>query len=203
MKRTARNTFAACALPLLLLLLTQGGSCGGGRAGNDAQANATLTAAPSPVPKSGTAATPTPAANTAGANTERGGSGATANTNSNTRGEAGMSDGQKKRLSDGVWGGTGVNLQVKDGRATVEFDCAHGQLEEFSLEADGRFSARGTFTRERGGPDRVGEERPVVRATYSGEMSGETMTLRVSLEGDTEFDFTLRRGSHGRLRKCL
>jgi hypothetical protein len=202
MKRTTRQTFAACAMPLLLLFTTQGGSCGGGRAAGD-NSNQAGAARPADARPASNAAANAAAGAATPALREANTNGAGAAEVGGREGGAAMNDGQRRRLEEGVWGGTGITLDVKGGAAEVEFDCARGRVGEFGLDAEGNFSARGTLANERGGPVRLGEEPKPVPATYTGKVTGETMTLRVSTEDGDDLDFTLRRGSHGRLRKCL
>jgi hypothetical protein len=201
-KRETRTTFAAFALPVVLLL-AQGGSCGGGTtAGGDnggARANRPAGAASNKTDSNGGGATPplnAPAdGNAAG--------GPNSNAGGRTKGAA-MNDGQKKAIGAGTWGGAGVRLDVKEGSAEVEFDCAHGALGEIAPAENGEFSVSGVFVRERGGPVRAGEEPEKIPARYSGKISGETMTLRVSIQGVAdELTYTLTRGKAGPLRKCL
>jgi hypothetical protein len=107
-----------------------------------------------------------------------------------------------ERVPTGNWGGPHVRLVVGDAGAQVEFDCAHGTLAgPLALDAEGRFSVRGTFVRE-AGPVREDERgEPVV---YAGRTDGETMDLTVTAEGgDSIGTFTLRRGVGTRLTKCL
>ena len=57
-----------------------------------------------------------------------------------------------------MWGGTGIQLTVNDATATVEFDCAHGTIDQpLLIDQDGRFDIPGTFVREHGGPIQEGE----------------------------------------------
>lgn len=105
-----------------------------------------------------------------------------------------------------AWGGRGIQLEVagKDGR--FELDCAHGTLEgPLEPDARGRFEAGGHLVRERGGPEREGEEAKGEPARFAGTVKDDTMTLSIRLvEGDEEVGrFTLTRGKAGRLRKCL
>ncbi|HWS52859.1 MAG TPA: hypothetical protein VN228_01920 [Pyrinomonadaceae bacterium] len=119
-------------------------------------------------------------------------------------GRAPMAQGGRSKGLEGAWGGTGARLEVGEAGAEVEFDCAHGTLESPAPDAAGGFDARGTFTRERGGPVREGAGEERLPARYSGKVEGDTMTLRVEAEGVAEaLTFTLTRGSAGRLRKCL
>lgn len=110
-----------------------------------------------------------------------------------------------KRVSmQGLWGGAHIRLEVNDRGAVVEYDCAHGSIDEqLTLDAEGRFEARGTYVRE-GGSIRVGIVRPVRPARYEGRVSGGQLNLTVTLTDTSQpaGSFTLTRGSEGRLRKC-
>ena len=110
------------------------------------------------------------------------------------------------RVSRGAWGGQGIALEVTESGARLEFDCAHGRIDEpMRLDANGQFGIRGLFFRERGGPVREGEESKGEPARYSGRVDGETMVLTVRL-ADRDVDigtFTLVHGKPARLRKCL
>jgi len=106
-------------------------------------------------------------------------------------------------IENGTWGGKGIVLDVADGVATVEYDCAHGTIERLEPGRDGGFEARGTHTVESFGPTRAGGEsaRP---ARYTGRVSGDTMTLTVTLADTQEpvGTFSLGRGRRTRLVKC-
>lgn len=105
----------------------------------------------------------------------------------------------------GQWGGQHISMQVTDAGAKIEYDCAHGRIEEkIAPNADGKFEAKGVHVRERGGPTRQGEdhEQPAI---YRGSIKDDTMTLTVELARNNESagTFTLTQGSSGRIRKCL
>lgn len=109
-------------------------------------------------------------------------------------------------VAAGRWGGPHVSLEVTDSGGRIEFDCAHGTLEEpLQLDADGRFDVRGTFSREHGGPIRRGEEESGKPARYAGSIRGTTMELSVTLtEGNQAVgSFTLESGKAGLIHKCL
>lgn len=111
----------------------------------------------------------------------------------------------KASVGVGVWGGAHVRMNVRDGGADVEFDCAHGSLGGPLLpDAEGRFDVEGTYVGEGHGPIRIGREPSARPARYTGRVEGRTMTLRVKFaDGSQEPDaFTLTRGSEGRLWKC-
>ena len=107
-------------------------------------------------------------------------------------------------IESGTWGGKGILLQVTDAGATVEYDCAHGTIERLEPGRDGGFEARGTHTVESFGPTRAGAAPPARPARYTGRVSGDEMTLRVTLT-DTMEDvgtFSLGRGRRTRIVKC-
>ena len=109
------------------------------------------------------------------------------------------------RLAAGVWGGQHIRIDVTDDGARVDFDCAHSTIDQpILLDNQGRFNAKGNFTRERGGPNREGETADSNPVRYAGQVEGETMTLTVTFDktGESIGDFTLTRGNQGRVMKC-
>jgi hypothetical protein len=110
------------------------------------------------------------------------------------------------RVASGTWGGTGIGLEVTDSGGTLEFDCAHGSIDEpLLLDAGGRFDAKGRFAREHGGPVREGEKENSQPIRCTGSVSGDEMTLVLTPEGgDTPIGtYALVHGRHPRIRKCL
>jgi len=108
------------------------------------------------------------------------------------------------RIPRGEWGGVHISMNVGDGSATIEYDCAHGSIEgPLTTDGERKFKLRGTFTPERGGPIRADETARSQPATYSGEINGNTMklTLRIGDSDDTE-TFELEKGKAARLVKC-
>lgn len=108
------------------------------------------------------------------------------------------------RLAAGEWGGQHVRVEVSDEGARLEFDAARGVIPRpVVLDGAGRFSARGTYTAERGGPQREGEEPEPQPAVYSGAVRGKEMTLNVTLTETKEErgPYTLTYGSRGRVWK--
>jgi hypothetical protein len=107
-------------------------------------------------------------------------------------------------IATGAWGGEHVVLKVSEKGADVEFDCAHGQVTQpIALDKHGDFDVAGTFTPEHGGPVRRDENTPSASARYSGHVDGDTMSLSVTLGKEKVGIYTLIRGSHPRLTKCL
>jgi len=106
----------------------------------------------------------------------------------------------------GDWGGTGVRLEIVDGGADLEFDCAIGSWEARPPLAEGAFRVEGTYSPEPGGPIGVDDPPPPVwTATYEGEVDGPRMRLggEVPSRDLTIGPFELVRGATGQLRKCL
>lgn len=112
---------------------------------------------------------------------------------------------KRKRVPSGTWGGNHVRIEVRDGGADIEYDCAHGTIDApLSLNDKGGFEVTGTHVMERGGPVRIDEKPDGRTARFAGRIDGQTMTLTVTLEGSSEElgTFTLKQGSMGRLWKC-
>jgi len=109
-------------------------------------------------------------------------------------------------LPPGNWGGEHVSLMASDAGANVEFDCAHGTVDEAPrLDSEGRFTLSGTYVREHGGPIYDGE--PVDRhpASYFGRLQDLRVTLSIRLTDDgTQIGpFTALHGQPPTLFKCL
>lgn len=108
-------------------------------------------------------------------------------------------------VSEGVWGGEHIRLEVSGKSATLEFDCAHGKiLEPLTLDHAGRFEAKGTFTQEHGGPVRDTETDASRPVKYSGSIKDKKMTLSITLSNSSESlgTYTLVQGSEGKIVKC-
>jgi hypothetical protein len=120
------------------------------------------------------------------------------------------------KLRRGVWGGAHARIEIVGRGATLEFDCAHGEIKTaFVTDREGRFNLPGTYTREGGGPSRIDADQPdgvrppdegaeTFAARYSGRVGGESMKLTVTLvkTGETAGTFTLGRGRQAILTKC-
>ena len=121
-------------------------------------------------------------------------------------GSSSLATPQKGRaLATGAWGGLHISLEVTDGGAQINYDCAHGRITEKIIpENDGTFEVKGFHTQERPGPTREGEESEQP-AVYRGSIHEDTMTLTVTLSGHDEpvGTFKLTRGSSGKIRKCM
>ena len=109
-------------------------------------------------------------------------------------------------VAPGIWGGEHVRLLVTDGGGSLEYDCAHGKIDQALVwDAAGRLDLRGTHTREHGGPIREDESADTHPARYSGTTDGQTMILTVTLSdsGERVGTFKLTRGETGRILRCL
>ena len=108
------------------------------------------------------------------------------------------------RVPTGDWGGEHVRLTVTESGGTIEFDCAHGTLDE-PLALDAERPLRRQGPPRRGGrphPARTRRERalpPAIAATSDGRL----MSLEVTLEGgESAGTFSLAKGGAARLFKC-
>lgn len=112
---------------------------------------------------------------------------------------------QTTDVAPGQWGGTGISLTVGSDSSQIGYDCANGEItERLKIDRSGNFNAGGVFIRRTPGPER--EDQPPARqpARYTGHVSGDNMTLKVTLTSDgTQIgEFQLERGKTGRLHRC-
>jgi hypothetical protein len=112
--------------------------------------------------------------------------------------------GGERRVALGDWGGEHVRMSVEEKGARLEFDCARGTVDEvLTLDDEGRFSAKGRFVREHGGPTRKDEAEGAVPARYRGSTDATTLTLTITLEDAQVLGpFRLTLGGRGRIVKC-
>jgi len=106
----------------------------------------------------------------------------------------------------GKWGGEHIGMVVSDSSVTLEYDCAHGTIDEPIIpDADGKFEVSGVHVFEHGGPIRIDETPDEHPALYKGLIVGKEMTLILVLtDTDTEIDaFSLTRGVEPLIYKCL
>lgn len=103
----------------------------------------------------------------------------------------------------GAWGGRSIALTLTSAGGTVEYDCAHGRIDDpLRPDADGQLRASGVHVRE-GGPMRVGEPEDALPAIYVGTVDGDRITLRVLVGADTLGPFLATKGASPQLFKCL
>jgi hypothetical protein len=106
----------------------------------------------------------------------------------------------------GTWGGDHISMAVTDGGANIEYDCAHGTIDQpLILDANGHFDATGIHVFEHGGPVYANEEPDAHPARYTGQVIGTTMTLTIVTtdQNRTIGTFTLTFGKEARVFKCL
>jgi len=106
----------------------------------------------------------------------------------------------------GVWGGKHIGILVSDSSTTLEYDCAHGTIDEPIIpDDDGSFEVSGVHVFEHGGAIRIDEVLDEHPALYKGHIAGNEMTLVLVLtDTETEIDtFLLTRGVNPLIYKCL
>jgi hypothetical protein len=116
-----------------------------------------------------------------------------------------LSEDKTKIMQRGVWGGEHIGLWVEDTRVRLEYDCAHGTMEQpVKLDSEGRFKATGTHIRESGGPATEGEKPDSHKALYAGQVTDGKMVITVTLADtkETVGTFTLAYGQKPNLFKC-
>ena len=114
--------------------------------------------------------------------------------------------GRMDTVLTGMWGGEHMHMEVSSKGARIEYDCAHGTIDQpMTLDSSGYFDVRGIHVTERGGPMREGERSDALAARYTGRIQDQTMTITVILTESKEIagTFTLGYGKIPRLRKCL
>lgn len=112
---------------------------------------------------------------------------------------------KQSALAHGTWGGLHLRMEVTDKGARLEYDCAHGSInQKIVVDAGGHFEVGGVYVPERGGPIRQDQETSEQPVVYIGTVRGQSMTVRVKFAGEDEEGetFTLTHGSEGQLMKC-
>jgi hypothetical protein len=113
---------------------------------------------------------------------------------------------EPERVAPGSWGGQHMGMVVSDTGAILEYDCATGVITvPLLLNESGEFSWTGTHSPGHGGPVRVDEPPDVRPARYSGRVSGNTMTLTLTLADNSlpPQEYTLVRGATAHVFRCL
>lgn len=108
-------------------------------------------------------------------------------------------------VSPGNWGATGVNFVVEDNGVKIEYDCASGKIEQkLSIDERGNFSVNGIYTRRYPGALRVKFLPKSKPARYEGKISGDKLTLKVTLTetNETLEEVVLQRDTAGRIHRC-
>lgn len=110
-----------------------------------------------------------------------------------------------ERLATGTWGGEHARLEVTESGARIDLDCAHGTIDQpIIIDAQGKFSVKGTFIGEHSGPVRRDEEPHVLSMRYAGELKDGTLTLTGTFDesGQNAGPYTLTHGNNGKVMKC-
>jgi hypothetical protein len=113
---------------------------------------------------------------------------------------------ESRRVPEGQWGGGGIAIDVGKSGARIEFDCAHGTIDQpLAVDAEGQFDQPGTWGRDHPGPIRMGEEKSGEPARYRGKLEGGTLTLQIHLarDGRSVGSFTATQGATPRIHRCL
>jgi hypothetical protein len=106
----------------------------------------------------------------------------------------------------GTWGGEHVRITIGAASSILEYDCAHGSIDQpFTVDAGGRFDLIGTHVPEEPGPIHEGQPPAAHPARYTGSTDGKTMTFTVTLTdiSQTLGPFALALDAPGRVVKCL
>lgn len=105
----------------------------------------------------------------------------------------------------GNCGATGVRLVIDGHGVTIEYDCARGEItQKLLIDEQGGFRVSGVYTRRYPGAVRVKLLPKPQPARFEGKISGNKMTLKVTLTetGETLEEVVLERDKTARLRKC-
>lgn len=99
-------------------------------------------------------------------------------------------------------------MEVTAEGANLEFDCAHGTIDEpLITDAGGNLEAGGKYFQEHGGPVHVGEETASVPAHVKGTLNGDMLTLNIQVTTATGPQnlgtYVLKMGSGGNVFRCL
>ena len=105
----------------------------------------------------------------------------------------------------GQWGGRQVLLTLDTFGGRIEYDCGAGTIDKpLLLDSAGQFKGSGTHEDYVSGPTNPDAAPKIVGASYSGKVTGDQMTLAVTLAGDrTPRTFNLERGKNVKLIRCL
>ena len=107
-------------------------------------------------------------------------------------------------VKSGQWGGPHIAMTVAASKTDIEFDCGKATISgAIDADADGAFTATGTFLPEHPGP--VTPDAPASRPMrVTGTVKGDEMQVKIVLtdKDETIGDFSLALGTAARLFKC-
>jgi hypothetical protein len=112
---------------------------------------------------------------------------------------------QRRPLPEGDWGGDGIRLVIGANSASVELACSNGEIPgKIYTDKEGSFAIDGTFKKQHPGPTRR-DEPPPADARYAGKVSGDKMSLRITLASDGSLvgEYILEKGRNSRIVRCL
>src|SRR5438132_4057222 len=77
---------------------------------------------------------------------------------------------ESRPMAPGLWGGDHIRMTIGRAGARLEYDCADSTIDQpIILDANGRFTAKGSYAPAHGGPRREGQDASN-RARYVGEV---------------------------------
>lgn len=106
----------------------------------------------------------------------------------------------------GIWGGDRLQLVWDDQGGRLTMDCATGTIDApVAVGANGRFSAVGSMSWHKPGPQRADEEAQAPsKVQFSGQVTGAEMTLTLQpADGSAPQVFHLHMGRTVKLIRCL
>jgi hypothetical protein len=108
-------------------------------------------------------------------------------------------------LEINTWGGDHIGITITATGGTIEYDCAMGRIDQPIRLQNGRFDVRGVHWPGQGGPigvDTLPTPRP---ARYQGSVSGDRMTVTVTLTDKNEVlgTYAAWKGRSPNVIKCL
>ena len=112
----------------------------------------------------------------------------------------------KPKMLSGTWGGDRMNLVMNANGGDIRMDCATGTIKgKIVPDAKGRFTARGTFDQESGGPTRIEDFAARGKpAMFRGQIVGDTIKLAVTQNGiAAPQNYILHKGHSEKLVRCL
>ena len=107
-------------------------------------------------------------------------------------------------LLPGVWGGQHIRFEVAENSTRIELDCAQATVDgRIIVDRAGRFSVKGTYYQQHGGPRLEDEESRGVPVRLAGRVGGSLMKLTITRGRTQVGTYTLTRDREGRLFRCL
>jgi hypothetical protein len=109
-----------------------------------------------------------------------------------------------RQVRNGPWGGDQTNLFVRSDGALVQWDCAHGTINEpLVLTENNTFHVKGTYASEAGPVHNP--PAPEEPAQFFGQIEGDMMTFGMTLENNPSITqvYMLKRGEVVPQHRCL